>query len=171
MRQSSPRIWISFALVTAFCAAARAQAVTEYGSMASRSATVGGKAHRIGDEIGGVWKGLDARVKGAPEHADSQGTPPSGTAPRPAVRSRQAHAGGAPMARKNYEDPTGISPGMGYEELVRRFGPPSFGITTGATKTLTYLGKNGGVDLELQDGKVVRVTTPKPPQIAAASPK
>ena len=75
------------------------------------------------------------------------------------------------MARKNYEDPTGIALGMSYEELARRFGPPSFGITTGSTKTLTYLGKNGGVDLELQDGKVVKVTKPKPQQIATASPK
>jgi hypothetical protein len=169
MGRFSPRIGISFALLAAFCGAARGQAVTEYGSMTSRSATVANRAHHISDSIGGVWKSLDGKVKGA-DNTGLQETSPSGTTRRAPVRSRRADTRSARMPRKTYEDPKGIGPGMSYEELVRRFGPPSFGVTTDrGTQTFTYLGRDGGVDLELQDGKVLKVV--KPQEIVVVAPK
>jgi hypothetical protein len=46
---------------------------------------------------------------------------------------------------------------MAYADLARRFGPPSFEVTTGPhTKTLSY----GSLDIDLQDDAVVKVAKP-----------
>ena len=76
------------------------------------------------------------------------------------------------MVKRSYEDPLQIRPGMGYEEVVRRFGPPCYGVSTSPDKrTLEYLGKDGGVNIELQGDKVIKVAPEKPQEIAVAAPK
>jgi hypothetical protein len=45
---------------------------------------------------------------------------------------------------------------MAYDELLRRFGPPSFEILAGpGTRSLDYDTKDGGIRVECQDGKVI----------------
>jgi len=167
MGKPSPRIWISFVLLAAFGGPARAQAVTEYDSEISRSATTGNKANHISNEIGGVWRNLDKTLKASPEHVGSQETPSVRTAPRARPRSISRNGSRVSSTHATHEDPSGIQPGMSYGELVRRFGRPDFEVTAGpGTTTLSYLRKDGSVDLELQDGKVIKVASPKPKEIA-----
>jgi hypothetical protein len=55
-----------------------------------------------------------------------------------------------------YEDPRHIETGIGYEELVRRFGPPSMEVTTRPDRrTLSYAAREGAVTVDLEDEKVV----------------
>ena len=170
MAKRSREIWISCCLVAAFSGAARAQAITEYGGVSRQSATTTGRTIGPGKEIRGVWKGLDKTITGS---ADISGIPPaprSTTAQKPAVRTRKARTHRARMAA--YEDPTRIQPGMSYQEVVRRFGPPSYQVATGPdAMTVSYLRKDGNVDLELRDAKVIKVAGAKQPQMAAASTK
>jgi len=160
----SRRIGISLLLPAAFCTAAAAQAVTEYGSMAGKSATVGKRANSISDHIGGVWGSLDKTITGSQEHSPS----PSHTtqrASRPAKRR-------ARTAVATHEDPSRIVPGLAYEDLIRRFGPAAYEVTSGPrTRTVVYPGKSGDINVELLDNKVARVVPPQPQQVAATAPK
>ena len=61
---------------------------------------------------------------------------------------------------------------MSYQEVVRRFGPPSYQVVTGpGAMAIAYLRKGGNVDLELRDAKVIKVTGARQQQMAAVSPK
>ena len=173
MGKPSPGVWVSFVLLAAFGGVARAQAVTEYDSEISRSATTGKKAIHISNEIGGVWRSLDKTLKASSdEPVGSQATSSGRTTQRAHARAISRGASRAPAAAAIHEDPRGIQPGMSYEELVRRFGRPDFEVTAGpGTTTLSYLRKDGAIDLELQDGKVIKVASAKPPEIAVAAPK
>jgi hypothetical protein len=56
--------------------------------------------------------------------------------------------------------------------VIRRFGPASFEVSTGpGTKTMAYPGKNGGIDVELLDGKVVKVATARTKEVALVGPR
>lgn len=165
------QVAMRLALVAGFCAAAGAQSVTEYGSMASKSSTVGRRANSISQEIGGVWSSLDRTIK-SQDRGSSQETSLGRTAQRPAVQSRRRKTSGTGKAVAIHEDPSGIKPGLGYEELIRRFGPASFEVSTGpGTKTLAYQGKEGDVDVELLDGKVSKVGPAKAQEVAIVRPR
>jgi hypothetical protein len=173
MGKPSPRIWVSFVLLAAFGGPARGQAVTEYDSEISRSATTGSKANHISNEIGGVWRSLDKTLKASSEeHVGSQETSSGRTTQRALGRPISRGASRSSVTAATHEDPGGIQPGMSYGELVRRFGRPDFEVTdsTGTT-TLSYLRKDGTIDLELQDGKVIKVASAKPQEIAVVAPK
>jgi hypothetical protein len=64
----------------------------------------------------------------------------------------------APPPPPTYEDAALIEKGIGYEELLRRFGSPALKISGMSTLTMSYLTKSGPVQVELEDGKVVSVT-------------
>jgi hypothetical protein len=171
MVKPSSRFWVWFVALAAFSAVARAQAVTEYDSEISRSATTANKANHISGEIRGVWRSLDKTLK-ASQDVSSQETPPSRTTQRARSQVTIQAASRLPAVAATHEDPSGIQPGISYAELVRRFGRPDFEVTAGpGTTTLTYFRKDGGIDLELQNGKVTRVVPPKLPEVAVAAPK
>ena len=174
MGKPSPRIWVSFALLAAFGGPARGQAVTEYDSEISRSATTGNKATHISNEIGGVWRSLDKTLKASSsdEHVALQETSSGRTTQRAHLRSMSRGASRVPATAATHEDPSGIQPGISYGELLRRFGRPDFEVTAGpGTMTLSYLRKDGTIDLELQGGKVIKVASAKPQEIAVVAPK
>jgi hypothetical protein len=155
-----PQAWISLALLAAFSGGARAQALAEYARSERRSAKAGTRAENASRGAGDVWSRLDQMIKSG---TGSSRAPSTGTTRRTHVRSRRH------TATKSYEDPNQIRSGMGYEEVVRRFGPPYYGVSTGPdTRTLEYLGKDGGLDIELQGDKVTKVAPEKPQQMAAA---
>jgi hypothetical protein len=168
MGKSAPKIAMGLVLAAGFCAAARAQAVTEYGSMASKSATVGQRANNISKSIGGVWGNLDKTIK-SQDPGSSQGTSQGRTAQRTPVRSRRRNTR---TAATIHEDPSRIQTGLGYEEVIRRFGAASFEVSTGpGTKTLAYPGKGGGIDVELVDGRVTKVAPAKTQEVAVVGPR
>ena len=171
MGNSAPKIAMGFVLAAGFCTAARAQAVTEYGSMASKSATVGQRANNISKSIGGVWGSIDKTIKSQDRGSSgsSQGTSQSRTAQRTPVKSRRRSTHTAATV---HEDPSRIQTGLGYEEVIRRFGAASFEVSTGPrTKTLAYPSKNGGIDVELVDGRVTKVAAAKTQEVAAVEPR
>jgi hypothetical protein len=139
--------------------------------MVSKTVGVAKRANSISNSIGGVWKSLDDKVK-ATDNAGSQEIPQSRATPEPAVRSRRAGNRRPPLAAKTCEDPKGIAPGISYDELVRRFGPPSFAVTTEqGSQTFTYLAKEGNVDIEVADDHVLKVAKVSPQEIAIVAPK
>ena len=170
MAKPSPGIWILFVQLAACGGPARAQAVTEYDSEISRSATTGSKANHISSEIGGVWRSLDKTLK-AEEHVGSQETSSARTTQRAHSRSISRHAPRSSATAGTHEDPSGIQPGISFAELLRRFGRPDFEVTDSTATTLSYLRKDGTIDLELQDGNVIKVASAKPQEIAVIAPK
>jgi hypothetical protein len=74
---------------------------------------------------------------------------------------------------RTYEDPRLIQPGMAYDDLVERFGPPAMEMTTGpGGKSLMYVGMYGTTMIEVQDGRVATPEAPKPKaNPAAATPR
>lgn len=169
MGQSAPKVALGLVLMAGIFMA-KAQSVTEYGSMASKSSTVGRRANNIANGIGGVWGSLDKTIK-----SQDSGTSPEAS-PGPAVRrtpapARRRSARGS-RAGATYEDPSRIQPGFAYEELIRRFGPASFEVSTGpGAKTLAYPGKDGDIDIELLDGRVTKVARAKAQEVAIVRPR
>ena len=51
---------------------------------------------------------------------------------------------------------------MPLDDVLRRFGPPAMQIASGDDKqTMTYVGKSGMVQVELESGRVASVAKPK----------
>ena len=68
------------------------------------------------------------------------------TQPAPAAPSQPAHV---------YEDPRLIQAGIEYDEMVRRFGPPSMVVTTApGVTTLWYSSHDATSQVEVKDCKV-----------------
>ncbi len=127
----------------------------EYGVAAGASANAAAQQQKTGKAIGGVWNKLNQTLQGSAE------TPKTQTVRRAAARSKKPAAPPAPPVV--YESPAGIQTGMAYADLIRRFGPPSFEVTTGPphTKALSYAGKEGNIDIDMQDDAVIKVVPPK----------
>jgi hypothetical protein len=127
----------------------------EYGGAAGASANGAAHQQKTGKAMGGVWNSLNKTLQG------SDASPKAQTTPRPAAtRSKKTTAPAAPPVV--YESLSGIQPGIVYAELIRRFGPPAFEVTTSPhTKALTYTGKDGSIDVDMQDDAVIKVAAPK----------
>lgn len=84
--------------------------------------------------------------------------PPREKKPAPAVHKRGASA--ASQRVPPLEDPRRIPQGIGYDEMVRRFGPPSIAVTDGPGRSsLSYTGRASRVQVEMQDGHVISVAS------------
>ena len=95
----------------------------------------------------------------------SQGTSQSRTAQRTPVKPRRRNTR---TAATIHEDPSRIQTGLGYEEVIRRFGPATFEVSTGPrTRTLAY----PGIDVELGDGRVTKVAAAKTQEVAVVGPR
>jgi hypothetical protein len=71
-------------------------------------------------------------------------------------------------AKPGFEDPFGIQESMGYDEILRRFGPPSAKVTSGpGQETLYYSRKDLSVDVAVRNGKVTSVRKSGPAAQAA----
>jgi len=142
------------------------QASVEYGLGAARGATTLAPAGNIGKALSGLAGSLNEPAKAAaqPSSPRSSTVAPS----RQTVKTMSSSASPSspapappPQPAPNWEDPAGIQAGLGYTELVRRFGPPAIQITTEDGRLLTYSGKEGSFQLEVQGEKVTSVVRPK----------
>jgi len=87
----------------------------------------------------------------------------------PAQQAGQGSGSTAPNPKASFEDPSGIQETMGYDEILRRFGPPSAKVTAGpGQETLYYSRKDLAVAVTLQNGKVTSVRKSGPAAQAAA---
>ena len=172
MGKSHPRIGISLVLAAVFCSAAGAQAVVEYGTAAGASANGAAQLQKTGKQIGGVWNSLSKTLQASPDQPGSQSPAPPRTARRASVRSNKAPAPASTPAAETHEDSSSIQPGLAYDELIRRFGAPSFEVTTSPrTKALAYSGKNGTVDIDVQDEQVIKVAAATLQEAEVVAPK
>src|ERR1019366_5333091 len=156
---------VSFSLWIAMAGTAAGQAVVETGLGAARAATTAGPAKGIGKSISGL-SALDKALKPGQPVSDEQ-TPASTTAKpadkttaKPAGKTTPSSASTPAPSQPNWEDPSGVEPGLGYEELVRRFGPPAMAITNSTERSLTYRGKDGVFQVEVRDGAVASIVKP-----------
>lgn len=137
-----------------------AQGTVENAMGAARAATTTAPAGNIGKAMTGIAGALDGALKGA----RGVGTNSSSSTVQQTVRPTTARGTDiqAPKPGSNFEDPLQIQTGMSYEDVLRRFGPPKLQITDGPdTTSLAYSSKDGGVKVEMQDGKVASVERPK----------
>jgi hypothetical protein len=158
-------------LSAAVCPTAFAQAAVEYGLGAGRAATMTAPIRNLGKQIGGVWDSLDKAAKSG----DNQVTPSvqSSTASKrsstTASARRKTPSNAASPSALTYEDARHIESGIAYDELVRRFGPPSMAITTGpGARTLSYAAREGTVSVDVENDKVVTVAGGALPSAAIA---
>jgi Flp pilus assembly pilin Flp len=158
-------VFQTFLLAATLCPAAFGQAAAEYGIGAARAVTMTAPAANLGNGIKGVFDTLNKTIE--PDKGAASGSASSGMlSPKPqrSPRSKQAigPAGRKPTATAAagaaYEDPKQIHAGIAYDELVRRFGPPSMSIMgeTGRS-ALSYSSRNNLVQVEVEDGKVISV--------------
>jgi hypothetical protein len=143
-----------FALLLSLCAATLyGQAAVEAGLGAARAATSTAPARELGKGIAGAFGNLEKALGGKA----STGSVTSETV---AVRS---HATAAPKEpAKTYETIAHAEVGMEYDEVVRRFGPPSLELAGGeGERKLTYAGKEGSTQIEVKEGKVSSIRTPQ----------
>ena len=161
-----------------FCPTSIGQAAAEYGLGAGRAATTAAPAGNVANGISGVFdsltKAAGAETGRAAPASDSPNTEPRRTAAHKTGRRTQAKRSTlpakvatpdatsatpsthAPPPAPVYEDARQIQAGIAYDELVRRFGPPSMSVTTeSGANTLWYSSRDGNYQVEVQDGKVV----------------
>jgi len=171
----------SLLFLVAFTAMARAQAMVEYGLGAGRAATTTAPAAGTGSVFDSLMKRLQDVIQSAkPSSATEAASEPAPfVAPLPKTPSRRAPAAAAkrraavpqPPPPPVYEDSGSIQPGIAYDELIHRFGPPMVAVTESPlTRMLLYSGKDGRVELQIEDGKVISVQLRKPPQTAVTLP-
>jgi hypothetical protein len=149
---------VSFLLWVSMAVPAAGQAVVEAGLGAARAATSAGPAKGIGKSMSGLSVALDKALKQGKPVSDEQ--PAAVTMAKPTAKTPSTTASASPEPPPNWEDPSGVEPGLGYEELVRRFGPPTMGITNSAGRSLTYRGKEGVFQVEVRDGVVAAIDKP-----------
>jgi hypothetical protein len=138
---------------------AAGQATVESGLGAARAVTTTAPARGIGKSMSGLAGSLDKALKGGQQGSNEQ--PAAADSKKPATKAGSTSPKPSPSPAVNWEDPSGIEPGLAYDELVRRFGPSSMAITAGTERSLTYRGKDGVFQVKVQDGVVTSVEKPQ----------
>jgi hypothetical protein len=138
----------------------------EAAGAAAASSTGAAGAGSVGKSIGGMFGKLNDTLKPTNGSAASSASSTKSSSPKTAAKtpsSPQKSAAPTDAApAPSYEDAAQIQKGIGFEELLRRFGPPAMLIATEHdAQTMSYIGKNGAVQVELRDGKVISVTVMK----------
>ena len=151
---------VSCSLWLAMARDAAGQAVVENGLGAARAATTTAPAKGVGKSISGLTGSLDKALKAGQQGSDGQ--PAAVTTAKPATKGPSSSGNASPKPALNWEDPSGIEPGLSYEEFVRRFGPPSMAITVAAERSLTYRGKDGVFRVKVQGELVTSIEKPQP---------
>jgi hypothetical protein len=162
-----------FLALTLFENSAAGQAMVESGLAASAAASATTPARGLKNGMTGTFDSLDKTLKAAQDQTDSKRPSssvirldaPVTAKPTTAAIANPAQAPLSEMVPAvpppSYEDPATIQPGIGYEELLRRFGPPALEFTNGPNrKVMSYLKKGGAVQVEFQGGKVTSAERP-----------
>lgn len=150
---------------------AAGQGTVEAGLGAASSSIGTAGARGANKSISGVFRTLDETLKST----GSAGTPkldsPAASgATKPVARRRSVrrttpeHGRSTPTVAPpipSYEDAMQIQKGIGYEELLRRFGPPAMIASGNDAQTMSYLSNGGVVQVELQAGTVISVAKTK----------
>jgi len=174
MARSLASLSVSVSLWLAMAGTAAAQATVEYGLGAARGSMSAAPAKGVGNAIGGLAGSLEKLFKSGPSGSETEAesarpTPVRKTVTKSAPAAAKARTPApapsaveaAPPPKPNWEDPAGIQTGMSYQDLVSRFGPPALAISGDEGRLLTYAGKSGSLQLEVQDDIVTSIQKPK----------
>jgi hypothetical protein len=160
--RSAAKFLCAVSALLLFNSPAAGQASVEYGLGAANASGSAGALKGLGDTINAAL-GNSEKIITPPTTtvivpADTKTTTPA-TKARPGAKT----APPAPPAPKPvYEDPRQIEVGLKYDELIRRFGPPSMAVTNdGDSRTFTYMSKGGPVQVEYSEQKVTSTQKPK----------
>ena len=151
-------------LIGVFPISLAAQATVEHALGSAHAATTAAPARKAGTAIGAAFDKLGRALQ-----TPAPARPEKSTVVVPQLAS----AAEPPPPSVTYEDPAGIKPGMDYAEVLRRFGPPSMKLTADSgMETLCYSGKDGGLDVQIRNGKVgaVRKTAPSAKAVLISFP-
>ncbi|HLY17176.1 MAG TPA: hypothetical protein VKR61_08115 [Bryobacteraceae bacterium] len=128
------------------------QALVEHAVTSGAAATATAPLTQIGKKIGAAVGNTGKTLDKAKPQITTPGAAPKGA---PVTESASAE----PLKPAvTYEDPAGIQVGMGYSEVIRRFGRPGTMITgEDGAETLWYTGNAPGGELRVivRDNKVV----------------
>ncbi len=147
-------ILASLAVMMLAPGAVHAQAVVENALGVGRAATGTGAMSGVSKGLAGVFGTLD---KAANSGSQSNSTTTT-TTPRKSS-AKEEPAGPAVV----YEDPKNITVGMAYDEMRKRFGPPSMEIAGEEGHTsITYSVKGApAIEIEVVNGKVASIPSAK----------
>jgi hypothetical protein len=149
---------LSLSLLLSASVKLHAQAMVENALGAGRAATTTAPAAGVGKNVNGLAGALDSLLKAAPGAANSS-SPDVRNLHGTTTRGTELPA---PKRGVTYEDAVKIEAGMAYDDLLRRFGPPSLQFTDGPESiSLNYRSKEGPVRVQMLDGKVSAVDKPK----------
>ena len=156
------RLTIAFSALlplAALCPEAFGQAAVEYGLGASRAAISTAPAAGLGKSIKGVFDSVNKTLEPAVSLSPSAQAKPQGRSKQLASPSaKKAAETPAAQAEKGFENPQNIQSGIEYDELLRRFGPPSMSVTSeSGGRALSYSTKDGLVQVAVENGKVVSI--------------
>ena len=155
-------IWICTLIFLVQVRKLSAQASVEYAGAAAASAGAAAPAKGLSKGISGAFGSLEKALKSPTPPAEAKATPaaPAKRAPVTAPKSVTApkNMEVKPVVTPVYEDLKKAEVGLSYQELVKRFGPPAMEIASSGRRSLTYLGKDGATQIEMQGDKVVSIT-------------
>ena len=167
---------LAFVSLNALCAIAEAQAGTEYGLGTGRAAITTAPVRKLGTSLSDLFGTAAKAIQGNTAADEAAPSAPETAAPKPnrsprpkrstAAATKKAAVSEPPVTQEAtqpppppapvYEDPQKIQAGIGYDELLRRFGRPSMSITTGPSRSmLLYSSGETSYQIEVEDGKVV----------------
>ncbi len=140
-----------FAFLLLAPAALYGQAAVEAGLGAARAATTTAPAQNLAKGIAGAFGSLEKAAGAQPASSTT-------TTETVLVRSPEVTTLAGAIDVISHAEV-----GMAYDELVRRFGPPSLELA-GAEggRKLTYAGKEGSTQIEVKEDKVASIKLPEP---------
>ncbi|MEO8368193.1 MAG: hypothetical protein ABI806_03265 [Candidatus Solibacter sp.] len=153
MTRSLAYFLVPFSFCLALARPAAGQAGVEAGLGAARAVTTTAPARGIGKSLSGLSGSLEKTIKSGHQSSPLQTV---FAAPEPAAKAPSTPAAPPPT----WEDAVAIESGLAYDDLVRRFGPPTMSISNTTGKSLTYRGKDGWFQVEVLDGAVATVARP-----------
>ena len=157
-------VWLGFLILLG---SLHGQAMVEAGLAVSQTAGTAAAAKGVGTALGGLMGGKEKLLQTMQQQVGKAEGTSAVTLVPPEKMATPKDDG------RTYEDPKLIQPGLAYDELVQRFGPPAMEMTTApGRKSLMYAGKDGATtSIEVQDGKVAAPEAPKPKAKPAATPQ
>jgi hypothetical protein len=143
--------------------------MVEYSLGAGRAATSTAPAAGLGNSIKGAFDSVSKAIQEQAVTSSGSAAPGSSTQLKMVRPTRQSALRTVKKPTltdekaATYEDPHKIQAGIEYDEMIRRFGPPSMSVTTEAgTKAVSYPMRDGLVQVEVDSGKVISVSGADP---------
>ena len=141
------------------------QTAVEAAALAGRATVTAAPAQGMAKTLDGLTRSMERVLQNMAPGGDAAAAPGVTLVPDDKMRTPQS-------ASRTYEDPKRIPARLAYDELLRRFGPPTLEMTPGpGHRILMYAAKDGITQVELQNGQTLPAEKPRrkpaPPEQAS----